>query len=68
MATMIDKSGERLKKARGLESVASVCAAVGISESALRMYEAGKRRPRDEIKARLARYYRTTVQALFFAD
>ena len=39
---------------------------VGISVSALQMYECGKRVPRDEIKLALAAYYETCVEALFF--
>ena len=37
-----------------------------ISASALSMYEAGSRMPRDEIKERLAHYYRRSVGSLFF--
>ena len=37
-----------------------------ISLSAISMYENGQRVPRDEIKVKLADYYHTTVQALFF--
>lgn len=59
---------ERLIKARGLESRQSVADAIGISLSALQMYETGQRRPRDEVKVKLAKHYRTTVQDLFFAD
>lgn len=43
-----------------------VAAALGISVSAIAMYETGARVPRDEIKVKLADYYGTTVQALFF--
>ena len=59
---------ERLVLARGEESRQSVCKAVGISRSALQMYENGKRVPRDTIKVRLAEHYHTTVQSLFFPD
>lgn len=38
------------------------------SVSSIAMYEAGKRVPRDEVKVALARFYGTTVEALFFAD
>lgn len=60
------KVAERLVKARGKESRANVCAAVGISGSALRMYETGQRVPRDDIKIKLAEHYNTDVQALFY--
>lgn len=61
-----DTIAERLRKARGdipREVVATAC---GISLSAISMYENGERVPRDEIKVKLADFYNTTVQALFF--
>ena len=57
---------ERLVKARGEEPRAVVCAAVGISASALRMYETGRRIPRDNIKVKLAEDFKTDVQTLFY--
>ena len=57
---------ERLIKARGDKRREEVAKAVGISLSAIAMYENGERVPRDEIKVRLADYYQTTVQKLFF--
>ena len=57
---------ERLRKARGDTAREVVATACGISLSALSMYENGERVPRDEIKVRLAKFYKTTVQALFF--
>ena len=57
---------ERLLAARGDASRRSVAEAVGISVSALTMYEIGQRIPRDEVKKRLADHYGRTVQELFF--
>lgn len=57
---------ERLVYLRGAQKQEVVATAVGISRSALAMYESGKRVPRDEIKVRLAKYYHTSVQAVFF--
>lgn len=57
---------ERLVAARGAKRREDVATAVGISISALAMYENGDRVPRDGIKIKLADYYDTTVQALFF--
>ena len=42
-----------------------VAYAVGISVSALTMYETGKRIPRDEIKLKLAKYYGKDIQSIF---
>lgn len=58
--------GDRLLKLRGERRREEVAAAVGISRSALGMYEQGNRMPRDEIKVRLAKYYSVSVQELFF--
>ena len=57
---------ERLVKARGEKKREEVAAAVGVSVSAISMYENGDRVPRDETKIKLAKYYKTTVQELFF--
>lgn len=56
---------KRLIAARGNIPRATVARAVGISLSAITMYETGKRVPRDEIKVRLADYYNTSVKELF---
>ena len=60
--------GEDLIALRGNKSREEVASTVGISVSALQMYENGERRPRDEIKCALATYFRTTVGSLFFGD
>lgn len=57
---------ERLIELRGGKSREEVANAVNVSVSAISMYENGQRIPRDEIKVRLADYYGTTVQNLFF--
>jgi putative transcriptional regulator len=58
---------KRLLQLRGEKTREEVAYKVGISVSALTMYETGNRIPRDEIKLRLARYYNTSVEAIFFA-
>lgn len=57
---------ERLIEARGQRTRETVAKAVGISLSAISMYECGARVPRDEIKVKLADYYHRSVQDLFF--
>ena len=57
---------ERLKKARGDRRREDVAKEVGVSLSAIAMYENGDRVPRDEVKIKLAKLYNTSVQALFF--
>lgn len=53
----------RKKKQKTQQEVAS---ALGLSVSAIAMYEAGVRIPRDEVKLALAQYYQTTVGYIFF--
>lgn len=60
--------GKRLIALRGKRLVKDVAKALGISASALSMYETGQRIPRDEIKIRLARYYDRTVDSIFFTE
>ncbi len=59
--------GERLVKLRGSKSQEEVAKAVGISVSALSMYEQGKRIPRDNIKIRLSSYYKKPISTIFYA-
>lgn len=59
---------ERLIRARGQQSREEVAKAVGVSLSAITMYETGARVPRDEIKVKLADHYKMTVQELFYAN
>ncbi len=59
--------GKRLRDLRGDKQREEVAAAIGISVSALAMYETGKRVPRDEIKARIAAYYEESIENIFFA-
>lgn len=64
----IEAMKKRLVDARGNLSQTEVAKGVGISTSALCMYEAGERVPRDEIKEALACYYGLTVGFLFFGE
>lgn len=57
---------EKLKALRGDKGITMVAAAVGVSASALSMYESGKRVPRDEVKIALSKYYGVSVGELFF--
>ena len=58
---------KRLIELRGEKTHFEVAKEVGISLSALAMYETGNRTPRDEIKIKLAKYYGITVESLFFS-
>ena len=60
--------GIRLKKCREKtgKSLVETAEKLGVSSSALSMYESGERIPRDNIKIRLAQYYKVPIQTLFF--
>ena len=58
--------GKRLIDLRGKRTQNEVASALGISVSALGMYERGERMPRDEVKLAIANYYDVTVQSIFF--
>lgn len=60
--------GDRLIKLRGKRSQKTVANDLGISLSALAMYETEQRVPRDEIKIKLANYYNRSVQFIFFGS
>ena len=58
--------GSKLKELRGDRNRDKVAQDLGISSSALGMYESNKRTPRDDVKMKIAEYYGVTVQHLFF--
>lgn len=60
--------GSKLRELRGEKTQQTVADALGITKSALAMYEKDKRVPRDEVKVKVAKYYGVTVQSLFFAS
>lgn len=60
--------GQRLIQLRGSRTQEQVAKDLGLSLSAVGMYERGERIPRDEVKIAIAKYYDTTVQSIFFTD
>lgn len=62
----VEKMAKKLIKLRGIKPRESVAKDLGISISALAMYETGKRIPRDEIKVKFSKYYNTSVENIFF--
>lgn len=55
-----------LVELRGDKTRVEVAESCKISVSALQMYENGERVPKDEIKAKLANFYRKTIEEIFF--
>jgi DNA-binding XRE family transcriptional regulator len=68
MEQMKEVIADRLVRLRGNRPREEVARAIGVSVSALQMYENGQRVPRDEIKLRIAAYFNKTVQEIFFDD
>ena len=62
--------GQRIKSLREKQNIPrdSFCREVGITQSALSMYENGQRIPRDEIKVKIARSLGVSIEALFFTN
>ena len=59
-------AGEKIRALRGERTQSTVAAAVGITKSALAMYERDERRPRDEVKVKLAQYFGCSVAEIFY--
>jgi putative transcriptional regulator len=62
------KIAEILVTLRGNRSREEVAKALGISVSALQMYENAQRVPKDEIKLKIANYYGVSVESIFFSQ
>ena len=61
------KIGLKLRELRGEKTLDEVANDVGVSKSAIAMYERGERIPRDEIKVSLSDYYEVPIADIFFA-
>lgn len=61
------KIGKKLRELRGTRHQTTVAKAIGVTTTAISNYELGLRIPTDEVKIRLAKYFKTTVQKLFFS-
>jgi DNA-binding XRE family transcriptional regulator len=61
---------KRLVELRERKKITRIQAAkdLEISKSTLQMYENGKRVPKDEIKLKIADYYDSNVQDIFFEN
>lgn len=57
---------QKLVELRGAKTLLQVATDLDISVSALSQYENSKRFPTPEIAQKLAKYYRTTVDELFY--
>lgn len=62
-----ESTGQILRRLRGENTQQQIADDVGVTVSAWAMYERDERRPRDEVKERIAKRFGMTVQAIFFA-
>ena len=60
--------GDTLVELRGQKTQAEVAKDLGITVPALSMYENNNRIPRDEIKIKIANYYKKSVEEIFFTQ
>lgn len=63
---MNNSIGKKLIKLRGDKTRKEVATAIGVSKSAIAMYERGERVPKDNIKTRIAKFYGKNVESIFF--
>lgn len=59
--------GDRLRALRGSRTLEDVANAVGVTSMAVSMWERGERAPSDEMKIRLANYYKKSINSIFFS-
>lgn len=62
------KIGQKIRTMRKEKklSVDALAKGIGTSASAVLMYEAGQRVPRDEIKIKIADFFERTVEGIFY--
>lgn len=60
--------GKRLRELRGSRTQEEVAKALGVSVMAISLWERGERVPSDDIKVKIANYYKRSVSTIFFKD
>lgn len=58
--------GQKLIALRGEQDIDIVANSIGVTKQAIWNYENDKRIPRDDIKRKIAKYYKTSVESIFF--
>ena len=58
--------GERLRQLRGSRTQKEVAEALNVSEMSISLWERGERVPSDDLKIKIATYYKKSVQSIFF--
>lgn len=60
--------GKRLRDLRGPRTQEEVAKALGVTVMAVSLWERGERVPSDDIKVKIANYYKRSVSTIFFKD
>lgn len=60
--------GERLRNLRGDRTLEAVANALKVSSMAVSLWERGERIPGDDMKVKIAAYYKRTVMSIFFEE
>lgn len=60
--------GQRIRQLRGEMTQEEAAKRIGVTKTALSMYENDERVPRDEIKKRIAALFGQTVGSLFYGE
>ena len=60
--------GQRLRNLRGDKTLDEVAKALGVTSMAVSLWERGERIPNDDIKIKIAAYYKSSVTEIFFAN
>ena len=58
--------GQRLRKLRGSRTQEEVANALGVTPMAVSQWENGLRMPNDDMKVKIAAYFKRTVMSIFF--
>lgn len=58
--------GQKLRKLRGERTKQTVADAIGVSLSSYVKYERDERHPGDEVKKKIAKFFKTSVESIFF--
>lgn len=58
--------GQKLIELRGSRTQADIAKAIGVSAASYSAYERGERIPRDNVKIRIADFYKKPIQKIFF--
>ena len=60
--------GERLRELRGSRTLGDVASELGVTAMAVSLWERGERMPTDDMKVKIAAYYKRTVTSIFFKE